>query len=269
VTSDDDLTSQAEADWNEALLLVPFLRSLEEEYADPERPGPLRKRTHDTLNTVLIAAIRLLKPDHWVMPLLNELLGHLINENVDLRLMWENSGYVARALEDRFRCYPSPAAREAQQVAGFLRELQKKCQDRRRDGDPLEDTVQQVLQERLAKAKALLEEVPWIVAHLGEICDELELGTAPRGTAREDAGYVAGVLEVKFGLGGGGGYGDTSLNIKHLGFNSWKAFGFPIFMLWLVASAQRQQRARIYARSYTRLLAREEPHQHHHGGERG
>jgi hypothetical protein len=274
VTSDDQ-RSQAERDRSEALQLAAFLRSLEQEYADPERRGPLRQSVRGTVDKVLIAAIRLLHPDHWVMALLNDLLGSLIREDADFRLMHENSAYVARALEDRFTCFlPLPEAQDAQEVAGFLRELQQKCQDRCRDSELLQDIVQQVLRERLTKAKALLGEGHWMVTHLEELCGELEHGTATLGLAREDVGYVASVLEAKFELYGGGSYGDTSLNIKHLGLSSWKAFGSPIFMLWLVALAQRREpgqgRARIYERPHhTRLLAWQEPHQYHHSGERG
>ncbi len=272
VTSDDD--SKAARDRDEALQLAAFLRELEREYAHPERRGPLRKRVRGTLDKFLMAANRLLGKDHWVSALLIDLMGHLMKEDVDFRLMHENSAYVARALEDGFRCYLPPEVRDAQEVAGFLRELQQKCQDRSRDDELLQDTVQQVLGERLTKAKTLLGEGHLIVAHLEELCGELGHGTATLGLAREDAGYVAGVLEAKFELYSGGSYGDTGLNIKHLGLNSWKAFGFPIFLLWLVASAQRREpwqgRERIYERPHhARLLARQEPHQYHHSGERG
>jgi hypothetical protein len=252
VTSDDDLKSQEERNWDEARELIAYLRALEREYADPEKRGPLRQSVRITLNKVLMLASQLLGQDHWVSALILDLLGHLINKDVDFQWMEENSAYVARALYDSFRLDVLPEARDAQEVAGFLHELQRRCQDRSRDDEPLQDTVQQVLHERLTKAKVLLGEGHWLIPQLWDIFDALEHGNATVGLAREDARCVADVLEARFELYGGGG-GDTGLNIKHLGLNSWKAFGFPIFMLWY----------------HVRLLTRQEPHQYHHSGERG
>ncbi|MGO8889832.1 MAG: hypothetical protein ACLP8X_08070 [Streptosporangiaceae bacterium] len=256
MTSDDDLTSPEARRRSDALELAGLLREVELEYAHPERNEPVQKRLRVLLDKRLIAAIQWLGLDHWVMPILNELLGHLLKGDVNFELLHEDSAYLARALKDKFEHNPDEwglPRQDALEVAGFLRELQWKCQDRSRGSELLREAVQQVLCERLTKAKALLGPHHWIVDYLDELFDALEHRNATLDMAREDSAYVAGVLVAKFDLYSGGSYGDTGLSIKHLGLNSWKAFGFPIFMLW----------------HHARLLARQEPHQHHHSGERG
>jgi hypothetical protein len=237
MSSDGGLEAPEALARQDAIEVVGFLREMEREYGDSRKPvKPLRKTVRGVLEKRLIKAKELLGSNHWVVDILNELLDAIIHAQVDFRLIHEDAAYVACALEDGFVRGPGrrtlpPEARvkqDAREVVGFLREMERKCEDPDERDNELRDVVCNVLAERLTKATELLSSDRWIIDILDELYLEAMACHATFDLAQENAALVAQNLEDRFELRAGGGNGDIGWAItEHSKFGSWISVKFP------------------------------------------
>ncbi len=104
------------------------------------------------------------------------------------------------------RSFAARARQDAAEVAGFLRELERKCGDPARREAFLRSTVANVLTERLNLARRLLGDDHWVMRLVDELATLLVAEQAQFDLVQENAAYVARALEDRYQL-GGGGYG--------------------------------------------------------------
>lgn len=97
---------------------------------------------------------------------------------------------------------PSPSDREeAADIAGFLREVERKYGDADRRDERLRATMLDALTEALPVAARLLGERNRAIRFVNELSAELMAKEALADLVQEDAAYIARALEVKY-LGG-------------------------------------------------------------------
>lgn len=103
----------------------------------------------------------------------------------------------------------------AREVAGLLREVERKCADPDRRADVLRGSVRSMLNDCLHTATDLLGEKSRVMPVIDELLvlivteEEINLDMV-----QEDSAYVARALEDRFQLRAGGGYGGAGFSIN-------------------------------------------------------
>ncbi|MFI8802757.1 hypothetical protein [Micromonospora chalcea] len=90
------------------------------------------------------------------------------------------------------------------EVAGFLRELERKSGDLARRNGTMRRSVSNVLAERLRAARRLLGDDHWLMEVVDELETELMAEQADLDLVNEHAAYIANALETRYRLRGGG-----------------------------------------------------------------
>jgi hypothetical protein len=105
---------------------------------------------------------------------------------------------------------------DAREVAGLLREIERKCADPDRRADALRGPVRSMLNDCLHTAISLLGKKSRVMPVIDELLvllvseEEINLDMV-----QEDSAYVARALEDRFQLGAGRGYGGAGFSVNN------------------------------------------------------
>ena len=106
------------------------------------------------------------------------------------------------------------ARQEAIEVAGLLRELERKCADPHKRTDALRGPIRSMLSDCLRTATKLLGEKHRVMPVINELlvllvtAEEIDLDMA-----QEDSAYISRALEDRFNIRGGGSSGQPGFSI--------------------------------------------------------
>lgn len=120
------------------------------------------------------------------------------------------------------------ARQEAIEVAGLLRELERKCADPHKRADALRGPIRSMLSDCLRTAISLLGKKHRVTPVIDELLvllvtdEEVDLDMV-----QEDSAYIARALEDRFHIRGGGSYGQPGLSIGNQfpSANIWRSPG--------------------------------------------